>query len=130
MAAAGDIAKAAVPMGMLLAWCAAMHLLSREFQDAHERKVLQVRMQEVGGSELLVAGGGELQRAMFSEAGQQFLDRYYPRYLSDLAELFDGDIYEVEDNPANYSKVAKMVTAHYMGRGEGVLKKISRWFRT
>ena len=131
LAEASDIAAAAVPMGMLLAWCASVHLLSAEFQQEHERTVLRVRMQEVPGSELLIAGGGDLRQAMFNQTGQAFLARYYPRYLSDFENTF-GKRYGVADNTGNYAKIAKVLTQAYMGKrstGDGFAARIKRWFK-
>jgi hypothetical protein len=129
---AGDLTHAVVPMGMLLGWCANMHLLSREFQQENEQAILQVRMREVRGSELLVLGGGDLRRDMFNEAGQKFLDIYYDEYRADFGELFAAP-YTVEENWDNYSSMAKVVTRKYMHsighkqRGPGLLGRLLWW---
>lgn len=130
LAEAQDMAQAAVPMGMLLAWCASMHMLSAEYQQEHERAVLRVRMQEISGSELLIAGGGDLRREMFTEAGQKFLDRYYPRYLDDYLTTF-GQLYGIADNPGNYSKIAQVLTKAYLGKAAstGLVSRLKRWVR-
>ena len=132
LALSGDLTYAVVPMGMLLAWCANMHLLSQEFQQDNEQAILQVRMREVRGSELLVLGGGDLRRNMFNETGQKFLDLYYDDYLKDFSELFAAP-YAVEENWDNYSSLAKVVTRKYMHstghkqRGPGLLDRLLWW---
>ncbi len=113
-----DIGRAVVPMGMLLAWCVNLGLISREFEQANERAVLRVRMQEIPGSELLIASGGDLQRDLFSEAGQRFLDGYYPRYLEEFCSVFNvsmGEQYGVRESWDNYAKLAQHLTRVYMG---------------
>ena len=132
LALAGDLTYAVVPMGMLLAWCANMHLLSGEFQQANEQAVLQVRMREARGSELLVLGGGDLRRDMFNEAGQKFLDFYYNDYLTDFGQVFSAP-YAVEENWHNYSSLAEVVTRKYMHsigrarRGPSLLNSLLWW---
>ena len=117
-------------MGMLLAWSAGMHLLATEFQQEHERTVLRVRMQEIAGSELLIAAGGDLRSEMFTSAGQSFMERYYAQYLGDFETVF-GQRYGVADNPSNYAKIAETLTRAYMGRnrGEGLVSRLKQWFK-
>ena len=38
LAEAGDIARASVPMGMLLAWCVNMHLVSPALQQEMDKR--------------------------------------------------------------------------------------------
>ncbi len=112
---AGDIARASVPMGMLLAWCARHHLLSEAVSREHETLLLRLRVEEARGSELLIACGGALRRDMFTAAGQAFLDRYYPLYLDEFAGCFAGDPYRVEDNWRSYAEIAGLISRAYHG---------------
>lgn len=127
-----DIGEAAVPLGMLLAWCTNMRLLSREFEEAHDRAVLRVRMHEVKGSELLVAAGGDLYASMFSEQGQKFLNRYYDEYLVDYRSVFDvqaDSICSVQESWENYARLAEVLTARLLKPGRrqnGFFKKIRK----
>ena len=135
VAASGDIAKAAVPMGMLLAWCVNMQLVSPMLLQTHERIILRLRFQEALGSELLIACGGDLQRPMFNAAGQQFLDDFYPEYMVMYRQLFGQDCYEVRENWDNYQTLAAELTRRYMNKQrdqrapDGVLKKLTKWFK-
>ena len=113
---AGSIERAAVVPGMYLAWCVNLGLLSQEFEAAHHALLMRVRYREVSGSELLVAGAaGDLKAEHFSSAGQAFTERYYPNYLQDVVDTFGPDIYEIEDNWANYDQIARVLTRQYMG---------------
>lgn len=119
-------------MGMLLAWCTNLQLLSSDFVAAHERVVLRLRMQEITGSELLVQGGGNLTAGMFSAQGNAFLQQYYPDYLTDYQEVF-GELYGVADNWQNYARLAKVLTARYMSTRQtqttGLTVKLARWLK-
>jgi hypothetical protein len=113
--AAGSIDRAAVPMGMYLAWCTNLQLVSRRLHEESEQLLLRVRYREVTGSELLVAAcAGELHSRWLSEAGRRFTDGYYPRYLTDFASVFGGDVYDVKDDWAHYDQIAAVLTRHYM----------------
>jgi len=115
LAAAGSIERAAVPMGMYLAWCANLQLVSARLAQDAEQLLLRVRFREVTGSELLVAGcAGELHSRWLSEGGQRFTDEYYPRYLGDFAAVFGADIYAVKDDWDHYDRIAAVLTRHYM----------------
>ncbi len=81
---AADLAQASVPMGMLLAWCARMQLLSPAFLQAHDQLVLQVQVEEARGSELLIACGGRLEKSFFTAQGQDFLDSFLSYLLATL----------------------------------------------
>jgi hypothetical protein len=135
LAAAGDLAHACVPMGMLLAWCVNMHLVSPAIQREHERLILRLRFQEALGSELLVACGGNLQRSMFSAEGQRFLDDFYPQYMTLFQQLFGENPYAVAETWSNYQTLAARLTGLYLGAGRqqaraaGVLEKITSWWR-
>ena len=134
---AEDIASASVPMGLLLAWCANMHLLSGPVVQEHERLILRVRFEEATGSELLIACGGALSRELFSQQGQRFLDDFYPGYMDMFRCVFGDDCYAVKDNTDNYRKLAKMLTQRYMGKVRpqrnartGLIGKLTNWFRS
>jgi hypothetical protein len=112
---AGSIDRAAVPMGMYIAWCANLQLVSKRLVDEAEHLLLRVRYREVTGSELLVAGcAGELHSRWLSDAGQQFTEAYYPQYLSDFASVFGEAVYDVKDDWAHYDEIAAVLTRHYM----------------
>ena len=132
-----DLARAVVPMGMLLAWCVNMQLLNTQMLQAHERLILRIRVEEAHGSELLVACGGDLRRDFFTRKGQQFLDSFYPRYLAVYADLFGDNFYATADTWATYRVVAKVLTAelmgpvpdHATGNRQNLLSKVVRLFR-
>ena len=124
-------------MGLLLAWCANMHLLSSAVVQEHERLILRVRFEEATGSELLIACGGDLTRGLFTPQGQRFLDDFYPGYMDMFRSVFGDDCYAVSDNMANYRKLSKVLTHSYMGkvrprRGArpGLISKLTSWFRS
>jgi len=120
LADAGSIDRAALPLGMYVAWCANLGLLSQTFADQHHALVMRVRYREVKGSELLVAGcGGELGPEHLNPAGRAFTEDYYPRYLQDFRSTFSGDIYQLEDNWHHYDEIAAVITRAYMGPASG-----------
>ena len=132
LAEAGSIERAAVPMGMYLAWCANLQLVSGRLVDEAERLLLRVRYREVTGSELLLAGcGGQLHSRWLSEDGQRFTDAYYSRYLADFAAVFGGDVYGVKDDWAHYDEIAAVLTRHYMhGTGrQGATGGARKWWK-
>jgi hypothetical protein len=115
---ASDIGQAAIPMGMLLAWSVRMGIVSQAFERAHETLVLRVRMEEVAGSELLVAAGGDLTSTLYSPQGQEFMGRYYGRFSGDYQKVFGVDettMYEIKDNWANYARLAAHLTPLLLG---------------
>jgi len=134
---APDIAQASIPMGMLLAWCANMHLLSSELVQAQERLILRLRFEDALGSELLIACGGTLSRDLFNDDGQRFLDAYYPRYMQAFRSVFGEDCYGLTDNWANYRRLAPILTRAYLGEPQrprssvvnGVLDRLARWWK-
>ena len=130
---APDLAKAALPLGMLLAWCANLRLLSEAFEVEYAAPLLRLRMQEIVGSELLVACGGDLRREMFNEAGLAFVERYLDQLDADLKDAFGKDPMDVDDNWANYGKFAKIVTRKFMGpgskRGVSLGSRIKSWWQ-
>ena len=99
---AGEFDKAAIPMGMYLAWALNLGLLRQELVREHQQLITRVRMQDAKGSELLMALGGNLDETVFSERGNRFACNYYPRYMIDYASAFGRDPYLVEDTWSNY----------------------------
>ena len=112
---AGEFDKAAIPMGMYLAWALNLGLLRQELVREHQQLITRVRMQDAKGSELLMALGGNLDEKLFSERGNRFAGNYYPRYMIDYASVFGRDPYLVEDTWSNYDKIAKLLTKELLG---------------
>ena len=112
---AGEFDKAAIPMGMYLAWALNLGLLRQELVREHQQLITRVRMQDAKGSELLMALGGSLDETLFSERGNRFAGNYYPRYMIDYASAFGRDPYLVEDTWSNYDKIAKLLTKELLG---------------
>ena len=112
---AGEFDKAAIPMGMYLAWALNLGLLRQELIREHQQLMTRVRMQDAKGSELLMALGGNLDETLFSERGNRFAGNYYPRYMIDYALVFGRDPYLVEDTWSNYDKIAKWLTKELLG---------------
>ncbi len=110
----GDIAKASVPMGMLLGWAVNMHLVSEALVQANEQLVVRIRFQEASGRDLLIASGGDLRREMFNPNGMAFLDTYYSGYMDDYIRLFGETCYEIEDTVENYTVIAEHLTGQLM----------------
>ncbi len=136
MAEAGSLDRAAVPLGLFLAWCGNLHLVSQSFQEAHEGPLLRLRYRELAPTEFLTTTtGGVLEAEHLSEEGRRFVASYYDRYLDDLRTVFGGDPYGVKGDWSAYERMAGVVTRRYMewknGRdvassGSGSLK---RWWR-
>ena len=112
---AGEFDKAAIPIGMFLAWALNLGLLRQELVRDHQQLITRVRMQDAKGSELLMALGGNLDETLFSERGNRFTGGYYPRYMTDYASVFDLDPYLVEDTWVNYDKIAQLLTRELLG---------------
>ena len=92
-----------------------LDLLADEFVHAHQTIVTRVRFQDMSPAEAFtVAAGGTLETAQFTPEGQAFAESYYPRYLDDFVATFGGDIYDVDDDWAQYSKIAPVLTAALM----------------
>ncbi len=118
IAVAGSIEKAAVPMGMYLAWCVNLQLVGERLHVENERALLRVRYREMRGSDLLVSAcGGTLRSEDLNDAGRAFTDRYYASYLDEFRAVFGSSPYEVEDDWPHYDKIARVLTERYMGRG-------------
>ena len=118
IAVAGSIEKAAVPMGMYLAWCVNLQLVGERLHVENERALLRVRYREMRGSDLLVSAcGGTLRSEDLNDAGRAFTDRYYASYLDEFRAVFGSSPYEVEDDWPHYDKIAPVLTERYMRRG-------------
>lgn len=130
---AADLAQASIPMGMLLAWCARMQLLSRAFLQAHDQLVLQVQVEEARGSELLIACGGRLEKGYFTAQGQDFLDDFYPAYRDVWVSEFGPQPYAIEDTWDNYRRIAPALTQALLGKPaqakSGLLHKLTHFLR-
>lgn len=115
LAAAGSFERAAVPLGMYLAWCANHQLLSADFAERTATLVLRVRYREATGSELAVAGGGGVLSAdHLNTEGRAFTEHYYPTYLTEFSEEFGLQPYAVEDNWSHYDRMARRLTKALM----------------
>lgn len=114
--AAGSIERAAVPMGMYLAWSVNLQLISDEFSQLAQARILRVRYREITGSELLVADcGGALDSRWFNAAGVAFCERYYPSYMDDYRHVFGDAIYGVSDDWDHYDRLAGLLTERLYG---------------
>ena len=131
--------KACTPLGMLMAWCANLRLLSAAVEQELEQLLLRIRVQEVSGADLLVACGGALKREHLNLRGQQFMDGYFPEFLADYAATLGSDIYAAENNWTNYSALATVLTRRLMhaeghsaaarrnGKSSWVQRLVDRW---
>jgi len=119
--AAGSFDRAAVPLGMFVAWLAQHQLLSEALCEAAGSLVTRVRFREITGSELLLSGcGGALEAEHLSAEGLAFTEHYYERYLDDFRNVFGADVYAVRDDWDHYDRLAPAITAALMGfRGRG-----------
>jgi hypothetical protein len=112
---AGSIDRAAVPMGMYMAWCANHQLLSDALQDQASNLVLRIRFREATGSELAVAGcGGVLRPEHFSREGRSFTEARYADYLADYRMVFGDELYAVKDDWDHYDRIAPVLTRRLM----------------
>lgn len=113
---AGSYDRAAVPLGMYLAWCANHQLLSDAVSRHAADLIMRVRVREVTGSEFAVAGlGGRLDAASLNPEGLAFTQHYYPGYLADFRDEFGHDPYAVRDDWTNYDRIARRLTRALMG---------------
>jgi hypothetical protein len=115
--AAGSIDRAALPLGMYLAWCGNLHLLAAAFQQAHEGALLRLRYRELTPAEFLTAtSGGTISSTDLTEEGQQFSEACYDLYLEDFQKTFGGDGYSAKDDWAHYDQIAPLLTRRFMSR--------------
>ncbi len=120
MAEAGSLAKAAVPPGMYLAWCANLQLISGHFQQAHEDALLRLRYRELSPAEFFTATTtGTLELSQLSPSGGDFSRAYYHRYMADFRSTFSDDPYAVRDDWAHYDQIAAVLTRHFMAWKDG-----------
>ena len=112
---AREFDKAAVPMGMYLAWSLNLGLVRPEVLTQHEQLVMRIRMQDAKGSELLMSVGGVLEEALFTARGRRFTEMYYSRYIQDYGSVFGQDPYLVEDTWDNYDTIARLLTKELLG---------------
>lgn len=112
---AGTFDRAAVPLGLYLAWCANLQLLSPTFAEIHAALVLRVRFREITGSELLVAGaGGRLETAHLNAEGLAFARVFLPDLLHEIRRVFDCEPYDVKDDWDSYDRLAPSLTRRLM----------------
>ena len=127
MEAAGGVDRAAVPLGMLLAWLTNLNLLTPAFAQQHAAAIVRLKYRELKGSELLVSAcGGELYWADLTSQGEAFLRDFYPTYLDQFVATFKGDPYGVEDSWDNYDQISRVLTAALMGPAKSAQKKSSK----
>lgn len=118
--AAGSIDRAAVPLGMYLAWCGNLHLLSAAFQQTHELALTRLRYRDLSPAEFLTAcSGGHLDAEDLADEGRAFTEAYYPGYLAEFRATFGGDPYDVRDDWAHYDRIATVLTRHLMAWKRG-----------
>ncbi|MGE0625924.1 MAG: hypothetical protein AB7I04_09450 [Pseudomonadales bacterium] len=117
---AGSLHRAAVPLGMYLAWCGNLHLLSAGFQQTHELALTRLRYRDLSPAEFLTAcSGGHLDAADLSDEGRAFTEAYYADYLSEFRETFGCDPYDVSDDWPHYDRIAPVLTRHLMAWKQG-----------
>lgn len=120
LGAAGSIERAAVPLGMYLAWCGNLHLLAAGFLERHEQAVTRLRFRDLSPAEFLTTcTSGCIDAAFLNEEGRSFSEAYYPHYLEDFASVFGGDPYAVRDDWAHYDQIAAVLTRHFMAWKQG-----------
>jgi hypothetical protein len=130
---AGSFERAAVPLGMYVAFLAQHGLLSDTLQDRAAGLVTRVRFREVTGSELLIAGcGGGLEAGHLNDEGRAFSRAFIADYLDVFRDTFGPDIYAVPDDWAHYDRLAPRLTAALMkfrGEGRGPGDDRSPWWK-
>ena len=126
LAVAREFDRAAIPMGMYLAWALNLGLVNSQVLADHEQLVMRVRIQDAKGSEFLMAFGGVLNEALFNDRGRRFTQNYYSRYLEDYSSIFEQDPYLVEDTWTNYDRVARFLTKELMGGPGSIGRAVSQ----
>jgi hypothetical protein len=135
LAAAGSYERAAVPLGMYLAWCVNLGLVSDQLTARADSLVLRLRYREITGSELVVAGcDGVLSDEWLNEDGRAFTRDYFPGYYDEFREEFGSDPYGVRDDWVHYDRMARRLTRHLMarragGRGGQATGRKRRWWK-
>ena len=117
---AGSFDRAAVPLGMYVAFLAQHGLLSDALQERVGELVTRVRYREITGSELLIAGcGGGLADEHLNAEGLAFTRTFLADFLDVFRETFGADIYAVADDWDHYDRLAPRLTAALMAfRGD------------
>lgn len=127
LTAAGSIERAAVPLGMYLAWCGNLHLLSAGFQQSHELALTRLRYRDLSPAEFLTTcTGGHLDAADLNDEGRAFTETYYAGYLDDFREAFGEDPYSVRDDWAHYDRIAAVLTRRFMSWKQGGRRRTDR----
>jgi len=128
MVEAGSVDRAAVPLGLLLAWLVNLDLVSADFSQRHGTAVLRLKYRELRGSELLVSAcAGELFWNDLNERGKRFLREYYPTYLEVFKATLASDPFDVEDNWDNYEQISRVLTKALLDpNGSGGSRKSGR----
>jgi hypothetical protein len=136
IAAAGSIDRAATPIGMYLAWCVNLSLVSDELAAAAGRELLRVQIREITGAELLIrVCRGRLDSTHLSSVGQDFTARRYEEYLAAYATTFGVEpraIYSVENTWDHYDRIAPLLTRWHLGEpareSEHWWQRLAPWF--
>ncbi|MDA1074173.1 MAG: hypothetical protein O3A63_05340 [Proteobacteria bacterium] len=119
LALAGSIDLAAVPIGIYLAWCVNLGLVSEALLKDAEQQILRVRYRDASPADLLVSGcGGRIESAHLNERGLAFTKSNYQRYLTTYQRLFASQPYSNEDSWGRYDRIAPIVTGWLLGRSE------------
>ena len=122
-----SIEQAALPMGIYLAWCVNMGLVSQRLHDDAGALLLRVRYREVTGTVLAVSAcGGRLSAEHLTDAGQAFTATHYADYLQALEAEF-GSLYEFPDNWASYDRIAPMLTRRLLAPGRRSETQGKKW---
>lgn len=117
---AGSFERAAVPLGIYVAWLANHALLDHGLCDAHADVLTRLRYREITGSELLVSVcGGSLGSEHLTDEGRAFTEQYYPGYLDDFRREFGDDVYGVHDDWDHYDRMAPRLTRALMAFRQG-----------
>ena len=129
---AGSIERAATPLGMYLAWCVNLSLVSDELRAAAGRELLRVQIREITGAELLIkACHGRITSQHLNAAGQDFTMRRYREYLAAYATTFGvaaDAIYSVEDTWDHYDRIAPQLTRWHLGEPPAEKRHWWQWF--
>lgn len=111
LAAAGSFDRAALPMGLYLAWCANHQLLSRDLSERCAALIVRVRMRDASGSELAVAGcHGRLDGSHLNAEGCAFSARRYADFRALLESRYGAELYAEGDDWARYDEIAPQLT--------------------
>lgn len=134
MGEAGSIDRAAGPLGVYLAWCANLDLLSDEVKQHFAGEVVRLRMRDLKPVEFLIkVTAGSLRNEHLNEAGLEFTERCYAGYIDDYAAALNievSSVYDVEDSWENYDRVAPELTRQlYRRKHPRRRKRTKRWWQ-